>query len=357
MARHEQFERPPRSILSFGGHDKKNYERAITSGADTVMADFEDACPEEFRGDPVRATYAEMVRNHGSKVQGGIGVRVNGNETGLIERDIAAVISIASEGHNVPFVMIPKVNDRGVLGAVTEAFLRARRTCAELALPALIPIIEHPLPFRGERLDGIANAVAEWEAGGGLLFGTLDFATSAGIPGWASDSVIRDQENSLLLPEKSAIRNAARAAGIFVLDGAFLTVARRDDDTLRHQDVAARLERSTKGSYDLGMDGRLVIHPSQVEVVNGLYGPNESACNNAVRCLALWVQAGGGVLIDPLKGDMIDGASIRGVRGHLAIAEFGIEVGTINAEHVVPSTGASVKATLDEAHRLLGGPQ
>lgn len=336
------FKRAPLSMLSFGGHIPKNYERAATSGAHSVMADFEDACPADHRGDPVRSIFAEAARSWNYEVP--LGVRINGFDTNLQQGDVDTILLVIE---HVTFIVIPKCTSgrdvKRVKGWLTSSPHK----------PALIAIVEHPSAFCRQNLDDIAQEIALWEGGGGLLFGTLDYCSARGIPGWQDDEELRNRENDILRSRKDAVVDAARAHGILAIDGVHLTLAKRDATPERIAAVTEGLHATTQGSATIGFDLRLLIHPSQIEVAHKYYGPQPDAVRTAFRRLKLWVDHGGGVLADPLKGDMIDGASIRGIRGYLAVAEFGLANGSIGLPSFV-ELGCKLDELITDARRILG---
>jgi citrate lyase subunit beta/citryl-CoA lyase len=73
---------------------------------------------------------------------------------------------------------------------------------------------------------------------------------------------------------------AARAAGIDALDGVHLDF--RDLDALRDACVAAR---------DMGFDGKTLIHPSQVDVANEVFGIDEGDVERARSVIEAWREA------------------------------------------------------------------
>ena len=46
----------PRTELTYPGHNERMHENAATAPVDHVMADLEDACPYEFKGEKSRNT-------------------------------------------------------------------------------------------------------------------------------------------------------------------------------------------------------------------------------------------------------------------------------------------------------------
>jgi citrate lyase subunit beta / citryl-CoA lyase len=102
----------------------------------------------------------------------------------------------------------------------------------------------------------------------------------------------------------------ARACGLDVLDGVHLDF--RNEPTLRSACVAAR---------QMGFDGKSLIHPSQVEVANEVFGYGAADVEHARRVLAVWEQAqaeGKGVAV--LDGKLVENLHVAEAGRVLAFA-------------------------------------
>ena len=82
----------PRTELTYPAHTLKMHQNAadpVKSPVDLVMADFEDACPPEFKGDPVRQTTVEAFNtiDYSGKV---VAVRPNNMESNYFEGDMGS---------------------------------------------------------------------------------------------------------------------------------------------------------------------------------------------------------------------------------------------------------------------------
>jgi citrate lyase subunit beta/citryl-CoA lyase len=89
---------------------------------------------------------------------------------------------------------------------------------------------------------------------------------------------------------------AAKACGVSAIDSVYLSVK---DDAAFRQDAELGLS--------LGYDGKLCIHPRQVEIVNAVYTPRGYEIERALRVVEAWERAareGRGVFA--LDGAMID---------------------------------------------------
>jgi citrate lyase subunit beta/citryl-CoA lyase len=111
-----------------------------------------------------------------------------------------------------------------------------------------------------------------------------------------------------LLFARSQVLLAARAAGVAAYDSPHFTIA--DLEGLRRRSQAAR---------NLGYDGKTIIHPSHIEIVNEIFAPTAAQIENAQRIVAAMSDAhsqGRGAI--SLDGKMID-------QVHLAAAKKVLE--------------------------------
>ena len=126
----------------------------------------------------------------------------------------------------------------------------------------------------------------------GLVFAAEDFALDL--------SLTRTPSLAEFLYARSAIATAARAWG---LPSAIDLVC----TAFRGAEGAARLEAECRGGKGLGFNGKQCIHPSQVEVVQRLFAPEEAEVQWAVRVVVADAKAAGvGRGAFTLDGSMID---------------------------------------------------
>ena len=95
---------------------------------------------------------------------------------------------------------------------------------------------------------------------------------------------------------RNAVLLACRAAGVDALDVVFSDI--NDEEGLREDTALAK---------NLGFDGKSVIHPRQIDVVNGFFTPSQKEINYALRVLDAvekGKKAGKGAVT--LDGSMID---------------------------------------------------
>ena len=237
-----------RSLLFVPGAEPRKLERAREAGADTLLFDLEDSVPPAQKVD-ARAHVAAAYPAAGGFGGTEAAVRVNAPDTEHFEADVEAVI--ASGGRTI---MLPKAESADGVAAAA-AVLRARERVAGRA-----DSVRLLLPHREPR--GVAAAVAIGRAAPqaeALCFGHADFSLQMGL----GDA---DASRGVVYHARCALAIAARACGVAPIDSVFLAV--RDDVAFR-EDAALGCR--------LGFDGKLCIHPRQVEIVNDVYTPGSGA--------------------------------------------------------------------------------
>ena len=210
-------------------------------------------------------------------------VRCNGLDTPWGHDDLEAAAAAGPDA-----LVLPKVSGPDHLAQVAAVTGPDTRIWAMVETPAGVlaarEIAEHP------QVDV-------------LVVGTNDLAKelrAALLPGRAP-----------LLPHLATILLAAREAGIEVLDGV-------------HNDVRdlEGFEAECRQGAELGFDGKTLVHPSQVEVANRVWAPDDAAVEHAQRVIAAFEEAqreGRGVVT--VDGRMVEHLHVENARRVLATAE------------------------------------
>ena len=269
-----------RSALYMPGANARAQEKARTLQCDVVIFDLEDATAADAKGD-ARRTVA------GSLKAGGYGerelvVRVNGFDTPWGEEDAAAVLEMKPDA-----VLIPKVEQRDQLDAWAHRLGSAQPLWA---------MVETPL--------GVMNveAIARHESVQVLVMGTSDLIADL-------RARHRDDRSNLRYALQRCVL-AARAAGVDILDGVHLA----------YQDAESFAAVCLDGR-DMGMDGKTLIHPTQIDVANQVFGVSSEAVAHARRVMEVWAQAqsqGRGVAV--LDGQLVENLHVREAERTLALA-------------------------------------
>jgi citrate lyase subunit beta/citryl-CoA lyase len=284
--------RPRRSALYVPGDKPRAIDKAAGIAADVILCDLEDSVAPEAK-DAARATVVAAVasRKYGRRE---VVIRINGLETGLAERDCAAVADARPDA-----VLVPKVDTATDItrahSLLSKAGARGVRVWAMIETPAAVlnaaEIADAP---------GIACLVA----------GTNDLAA-------ALHARVRPGRVALV-PHLAAIVAAARAHGRAVLDGTFNDIG-----------DGAGFHAECEAGRDMGFDGKTLIHPDQVVDANAVFAPSadETAWARAVvDAFARPENAGKGVIA--VNGRMAERLHERTARETLAIAEAIGEMGS-----------------------------
>jgi len=223
--------RPLRTVLYMPGSNARAIEKARTLDCDGVILDLEDAVAPDAK-EEARTLIAEALN------KGGFGhrfmiLRVNAADTQWHAEDMKLAASL-----NADAVLIPKINS-------AQDVVNAR---AKLPDATLWAMMETPLAMLGAQ--SIASAGLQ-----GFVMGTNDLSKDTGarlIPG-----------REPMLAWLSTCIAAARAYGLTILDGVFNSI-----------EDAEGFVAECKQGRDLGMDGKTVIHPKQLEPCNTIFAPD-----------------------------------------------------------------------------------
>ena len=230
-----------RSVLYIPGSKVRALDKARGLATDAIIFDLEDAVAPDEKG-AARATLGEELETGGYGHRYRI-VRINGLDTDWGADDARAVVGMECDA-----VLLPKVEDPADIDALAEMTGDLPVWC----------MIETP--------RGVLNAlaIADHPKVAGFVLGTNDLAKDIGC-----------ETGGDRLPMMAALQTclmAARAAGIVCLDGVYN--AFRDEDGLRAECNQGR---------DLGMDGKTLIHPAQLDITNQIFAPTEDQITLAER--------------------------------------------------------------------------
>ena len=263
-----------RSVLYIPGSKPRAMDKARGLPVDAIIFDLEDAvAPDEKT--VARATLA------GELELGGYGhrtrlVRINGLDTPWGRDDARAVAQMHCDG-----ILIPKAESRSQIEA----------------LSALTPGV--PVWCMMETPRGALSApdVAGTAGVAGFVLGTNDLAKEIGCETGGDRSAMMTGIQLCLL--------AARAAGIVCIDGVYN--AFRDEKGL---EAEARQGRA------LGMDGKSLIHPAQIEIANRVFAPSAEQIALAERQIAAYEAA----LVEGQAVAVVDGRIVENLHVETAKA-------------------------------------
>ncbi|NCC78925.1 MAG: citrate (pro-3S)-lyase subunit beta [Clostridia bacterium] len=266
---------------------------AYIYGADSIMFDLEDSISLKEK-DTSRFLVYQAVKTIDYGATETV-VRINSLDMGGRD-DVHAMVRAG-----IDVIRLPKTETAQDILDVEEVILEAERQCGrEEGSTRMMAAIEGPV--------GVLNALSIATASErliGIALGAEDYVTSMKTRRYP------ERNSEEIFFARSMIVHAARAAGIAALDTVFSDV--NDSETLR---------RETELIRQLGFDGKSVINPRQISIVNSVFTPTEKEIANAVAVMNAIEEAeakGSGVIA--LNGKMIDKPIVERAERVLMLAE------------------------------------
>lgn len=281
-----------RSFLFVPADSEKKLAKAITTQADALILDLEDAVAPQNRPLARRLAHAFVSAR---KSRAALWVRINPLGSPDYAADLAAIISARPDG-----IVLPKPDSPETLRQL-DRDLSAAETSAGLPIGAI-----KTLPVATETPIAVMS-LAEYRSPpprlAALSWGAEDLAAALGA------ATNRDDAGEFLFTYKmvrSQVLIAAKAAGVAAIE------------TL-HADFrdSAGLERTARAAQREGFTGMLAIHPDQVPIINAAFTPSEVDIAHAKRVVEAFAQGAG---VAALDGKMLDQPHLVQARHVLALA-------------------------------------
>ncbi|WP_265518492.1 HpcH/HpaI aldolase/citrate lyase family protein [Nitratireductor luteus] len=287
-----------RSLLFVPGDSKKKMEKALTSGADTLILDLEDSVAPSRKEEARRLT-RDFLDAQSSATGPALYVRVNALDTGLAEADLAAIMPGKPAG-----IMLPKSESgEDVARLAVKLRVNEAENGIDDGATAILPIITETARavLAAATYRGATSRLS------GLTWGAEDLSADIGArltrgPDGRYTEVFRLARSLTLL--------AANAAGVAAIDTVFPDF--RSEGAFRADCLAAERD---------GFTGRMAIHPAQVPIINETFTPAPEAVAQSQRIVEAFAGSGetGVIAID---GQMIDRPHVRRAERILARARL-----------------------------------
>ena len=287
---HETF----RTLLFVPGSKPNWFDKIKNYGADAIILDLEDSVPyaksKIARGDVARAI--RDLDQQGQKVF----VRINKGIHAFDLADLEAVIQRELTG-----LVLPKVNGPEDIDQISELISEIEvKQGIEVGSVKLIPILETARSMYLAYEIGLKKRVIGIT---GLSAKDGDVSCALGYQ-WTPEGL-----ETLYL--KSKVVLAARAANVMPIGGLWQDVHNLEG-----------LKESASFNRQLGFDGELVLHPSNVPLVNNIYTPSEEEIIYYQGMVEMFEKAekdGIGAVI--YKGEHIDYAHVKTAKQVLALGK------------------------------------
>lgn len=281
-----------RAPIFVPGNRRDMLEKAKSFKTDFIIPDLEDSVPfaeKDHARDLVQTMIPTLVE-HGQNII----VRINSLDTGLTEKDIAAVVS-----NDIAGISVGKIRSTGdVLSYDRLVGAAEQRIGLTIGATKFILWIETSMAVL--HAFDIARASERVAA---IAFGAEDYTQDLGIK--------RTLSGSELDFPRAMVGLAARASDVTALDTPYVQF--RDKNGL---------EQEIKSVLKYGYRGKFAIHPDQIETIRMRFKPQPDEVEYARRVVEGWNMASSeGRGSFDLDGNMIDVPIVERSRNLLAEAE------------------------------------
>jgi len=244
-------ERLRRTMMFVPGNNPAMVKDAGIYGADSIMFDLEDAVSMAEKDAARDLVYeALQTQDYGDAE---LVVRVNGQDTPYYANDVRAMVKAG-----IDVVRLPKAEDAEMVkkldADITAAEKEFGREEGSTMLMAAI-----------ESAKGVINAYQIASASDrmmGIALSAEDYTTDMKTHRYPDGAELEFARNMVL--------HAARAAGVAAFDTVFTNM----NDT-------EGFYRETEYIHQLGFDGKSLVNPRQIPMVNKVYEPTKKEIENA----------------------------------------------------------------------------
>ncbi len=266
-----------RALLYVPGDDRHKIEKAITLHVDSICLDLEDGVAANCKNEArlvIGKALKELDFSDSEKL-----VRINTAQSGKLDGDLEVVVQEKPDG-----IVLPKVENAVAIKKVSDKLSDFElKKGWESGKIRMIAICESAAGILN--LDEICHADPRLDA---VIFGGEDLAADLGAK--------RTRDAKEILVARSLVVLHAAAAQIQAID---LVCTDFHDIEL----VRSEAEEGAR----MGFNGKQVIHPNQVEVVQNAFTPSAEEIQDAIEIvLAFQKNSGLGKGAFALDGKMVD---------------------------------------------------
>ncbi len=244
-----------RSVMYVPGNNMRMMEKAPTLPADVIVLDLEDSVPPAEK-ETARFMVKDSVKRAG---EGGadVYVRINGWVTGLTDEDLNAIVQEGLSG-----IVLPKTEGRDEVFKLEKRLdeLEKERKLkpGSIAVQLLIEtargtVLAYEAAITSKRVNS-------------LVFGAVDYTRDMRVE--------LTKEATETFHARAHVGLVARAAGKIAIDNPWTA----------YEDLEGFI-KDTKFGRQLGYEGRMLIHPTQIEPAHQVYTPSKEAIDYARRAV------------------------------------------------------------------------
>lgn len=251
------------------GDSRKKIHKALSSKADAIIIDLEDAVVSQEK-DNARNMVSSLLNDESiNKIEPNIYVRVNAIQTKWFLDDIKMVNTL----NNIKGIMIPKCEDKSAVLLAVEHLKEEVK---------IIPLIE--------TVGGVMNVekvLTSHPSVTRVAFGSVDFALDLGVE-WS----VVGNERIYAMSKIALISKAVKAEP--PIDAVFPIINNKE----------AFIDDSKKGKQ-IGFYGKLIIHPKHIEWVKQVYAPNPEQIEWSHKVINVYENSNNIGVMD-LDGKLVD---------------------------------------------------
>ncbi|MBW2615944.1 MAG: CoA ester lyase [Deltaproteobacteria bacterium] len=283
-----------RTALFVPSNRPDRIEKAFATKADVIIIDLEDAVPLAEK-ESSRPNVRENVAKFADRM---ILVRTNALGSAFIKGDLDEAIVEGVNG-----IILPKVEKADDITKINTLLIEVEKN---RALPEgtirVFPLIESAAAV--QHIYDIVSTNTKLDRIYTVMFGAADYTLDMGIE--------MTMEGNELFYARSKIAIACRAAGIAPpIDSPFMI-------DLKNTEALISDARRAK---ELGFQGKLVIHPNQVEPCNRIFSPLPEEIKKAEKIVKAFEEAeAAGMAAIQLEGKFIDYPVVKRSKDILALA-------------------------------------
>ena len=268
-----EFIQKRRSFIFCPGNKPDMIPKALSSGADMVCIDLEDAIIPEHKDISRSSTisaFEDISVPHGVETL----IRINDVNSKDGKEDIKAILE---SDNTASGLMLPKIQN---VNEIIDLEKQIKLANKNLNLHIIIET--------NKGLENAWNIAQSSPLIKSLLFGGVDMSADLGCNGdWMS-----------LLYARSRVVHAAAGAGIDSIDVPFLDL----------EDMEGMRQEAQK-SKNLGFSGKGSIHPKQIALLNKVFTPSESEIEYANKVIKAFNEASDGLVV--VDGKLIEKPVLR----------------------------------------------